>query len=84
MSISVEGDYLSFMYVFFCAPPRLNRPSVDIDLRLFSSPSAKPIRPGQQPVASPTHPNIHRAGGSFYQNSQTVSIRGGVPKPEKK
>ncbi|KAG7279625.1 hypothetical protein CRUP_019362, partial [Coryphaenoides rupestris] len=34
-----------------------------------------PIRPGQQPVASPTHPNIHRAGGGFYQNSQTVSIR---------
>uniref|UniRef100_A0A8C5BSE7 Kinesin motor domain-containing protein n=1 Tax=Gadus morhua TaxID=8049 RepID=A0A8C5BSE7_GADMO len=79
------GRRLPKLYVcFFCAPPRLNRPSVDIDLRLFSSPSAKPIRPGQQPVASPTHPNIHRAGGSFYQNSQTVSIRGGVPKPEKK
>lgn len=46
---------------------------------------AKPIRPGQQPVASPTHPNINRSGGGFYQNSQTVSIRGGSSgKPEKK
>lgn len=46
--------------------------------------TAKPIRPGQQPVASPTHPNINRSGGGFYQNSQTVSIRGGSGKPEKK
>lgn len=50
----------------------------------FILPAAKPIRPGQQPVASPTHPNINRSGG-FYQNSQTVSIRGGgSTKPEKK
>lgn len=52
---------------------------------LFIPPTAKPIRPGQQPVASPTHPNINRSGGGFYQNSQTVSIRGGgSTKPEKK
>lgn len=50
----------------------------------LSRSTAKPIRPGQQPVASPTHPNINRSGGGFYQNSQTVSIRGGGSKPDKK
>uniref|UniRef100_A0AAQ4QIJ5 Kinesin-like protein n=1 Tax=Gasterosteus aculeatus aculeatus TaxID=481459 RepID=A0AAQ4QIJ5_GASAC len=53
------------------------RSAVPPSLSSSSSSSAKPIRPGQQPVASPTHPNINRSGGGFYQNSQTVSIRGG-------
>uniref|UniRef100_A0AAQ4Q5T9 Kinesin-like protein n=1 Tax=Gasterosteus aculeatus aculeatus TaxID=481459 RepID=A0AAQ4Q5T9_GASAC len=61
---------------FFC-DGKDARSAVPPSLSSSSSSSAKPIRPGQQPVASPTHPNINRSGGGFYQNSQTVSIRGG-------
>lgn len=42
---------------------------------------AKPIRPGQHPAASPTHPNAIRGGTVFPQNSQPVAIRGGSTKP---
>lgn len=46
---------------------------------------AKPIRPGQQPVASPTHPNAIRGGGAvLYQNNQPMPIRGGGVKQEKR
>ncbi|XP_028660141.2 kinesin-1 heavy chain [Erpetoichthys calabaricus] len=44
---------------------------------------AKPIRPGHPPVASPTHPNMNRPGFGFYQNSQSVAIRGGGGKQDK-
>lgn len=49
--------------------------------RGHSAQIAKPIRPGQHPAASPTHPNAIRGGTVFPQNSQPVAIRGGSTKP---
>ncbi|KAG9476464.1 hypothetical protein GDO78_003162 [Eleutherodactylus coqui] len=51
--------------------------------RGHSAQIAKPIRPGQHPAASPTHPNAIRGGTVFPQNSQAVSIRGGSTKQDK-
>lgn len=45
--------------------------------RGHSAQIAKPIRPGQHPAASPTHPSAIRGGGAFTQNSQPVVLRGG-------
>uniref|UniRef100_A0A8C0ZEG7 Kinesin-like protein n=1 Tax=Cyanistes caeruleus TaxID=156563 RepID=A0A8C0ZEG7_CYACU len=45
--------------------------------RGHSAQIAKPIRPGQHPAASPTHPSAIRGGGAFTQNSQPVALRGG-------
>ncbi|XP_004691237.1 PREDICTED: kinesin-1 heavy chain [Condylura cristata] len=45
--------------------------------RGHSAQIAKPIRPGQHPAASPTHPGAIRGGGAFVQNSQPVAVRGG-------
>ncbi|OCT73907.1 kinesin-1 heavy chain [Xenopus laevis] len=51
--------------------------------RGHSAQIAKPIRPGQHPAASPTHPNAIRGGGVFPQNTQPVSVRGGSAKQDK-
>ncbi|GCB74580.1 kinesin-1 heavy chain isoform X1 [Scyliorhinus torazame] len=45
--------------------------------RVHSAQIAKPIRPGQPPMASPTHPSAIRGRGGFFQNSQAVAVRGG-------
>lgn len=58
---------------------------ISFTICLYSLVVAKPIRPGQQPVASPTHPNVLRGGGGvLYQNSQPMPIRGGGAKQEKR
>ncbi|XP_051958975.1 kinesin-1 heavy chain isoform X2 [Xyrauchen texanus] len=45
--------------------------------RGHSAQIAKPIRPGQPPVASPTHPSVNRSGAGLFQNNQLLTIRGG-------
>ncbi|XP_003222006.1 kinesin-1 heavy chain [Anolis carolinensis] len=51
--------------------------------KAHSAQIAKPIRPGQHPAASPTHPSAIRGGGAFTQNSQPVALRGGGARQEK-
>ncbi|XP_074049210.1 kinesin-1 heavy chain isoform X2 [Macrotis lagotis] len=51
--------------------------------RGHSAQIAKPIRPGQHPAASPTHPSAIRGGGAFTQNSQPVAVRGGGGRQDK-
>ncbi|XP_039200024.1 kinesin-1 heavy chain isoform X2 [Crotalus tigris] len=51
--------------------------------KAHSAQIAKPIRPGQHPAASPTHPNAIRGGTAFTQNSQPVAVRGGGTRQEK-
>ncbi|XP_074982065.1 kinesin-1 heavy chain isoform X2 [Caretta caretta] len=51
--------------------------------RGHSAQIAKPIRPGQHPAASPTHPSAIRGGGAFTQNSQPVILRGGGGRQDK-
>ncbi|XP_078479705.1 kinesin-1 heavy chain-like [Lampetra planeri] len=50
--------------------------------RGHSAQIAKPIRPGQHPMASPTHPMIRGGSGCLYPHRDSSGIRGGA-RPDK-
>ncbi|CAM9258024.1 unnamed protein product, partial [Lampetra planeri] len=47
--------------------------------RGHSAQIAKPIRPGQHPMASPTHPMIRGGSGCLYPHRDSSGIRGALP-----